>query len=519
MISPLSRRQFVTTTAALAASAFVPRRLFAAAPSGTQRIVIRTDSEIGTVRPEFHGHFIEHLGSCVYGGLWVGKDSHIPNLNGYRKQAVEYLQELGVPVLRWPGGCFADDYHWRDGIGPAAKRPKRVNIHWGEYVEDNSFGTHEFIGLCRLLNAEPYFAGNVGSSTPHELRDWIEYCNYPSGSTLSDERAANGSAEPFRVRYWGVGNESWGCGGNMRPEEYARLYRDFAVYCRNFGGTDLFLVASGPSGNDSRWSRGLMDGLGWERPQGVSMHYYSGGADRSTTFTADHMSEQFASYLKVEEAIVQQRAVLDSYQKGKEIGLILDEWGVWDDIPEADERRYGKLWQQSTMRSAIAAGLGLNIFNRQADKLYMCNIAQMVNVLQSLLLTDGPEGEHCVRTTTYHAFSLFKPHRTKTTVRVESGDSSPSGLSVSASKSDKELVVTLVNPRHDVDLQVECTLKGVNPSPGTAQILHDAEWNACNTFDHPDRIVPKPLTLRVDGSQVHLDLPRLSVATAVLPIG
>jgi alpha-N-arabinofuranosidase len=262
-----------------------------------------------------------------------------------------------------------------------------------------------------------------------------------------------------------------------------------------------------------------MDGLGWERPQGVSMHYYSGGADRSTTFTADHMNEQFASYLKVEEAIVQQRAVLDSYQKGKEIGLILDEWGVWDDIPEEDERCYGKLWQQSTMRSAIAAGLGLNIFNRQADKLYMCNIAQMVNVLQSLLLTDGPEGEHCVRTTTYHAFSLFKPHRTKTAVRVESGDSSPSGLSVSASKSDKELVVTLVNPRHDVDLQVECTLKGVNPSPGNGQILHDAEWNACNTFDHPDRIAPKPLTLRVDGSQVHLDLPRLSVATAVLPIG
>ena len=519
MISPLSRRQFVTTSAALAASAFVPRRLFAAAPSGIQRVVIRTDSEIGTVRPEFHGHFIEHLGSCVYGGLWVGKDSHIPNLNGYRKQAVECLQELGVPVLRWPGGCFADDYHWRDGIGPAAKRPKRVNIHWGEYVEDNSFGTHEFIGLCRLLNAEPYFAGNVGSSTPHELRDWIEYCNYPSGSTLSDERAANGSAEPFRVRYWGVGNESWGCGGNMRPEEYARLYRDFAVYCRNFGGTDLFLVASGPSGNDSHWSRGLMDGLGWDRPQGVSMHYYSGGADRSTTFTADHMNEQFISYLKVEEAIVQQRAVLDSYQKGKEIGLILDEWGVWDDIPEEDERRYGKLWQQSTMRSAIAAGLGLNIFNRQADKLHMCNIAQMVNVLQSLLLTDGPEGEHCVRTTTYHAFSLFKPHRTKTAVRVESGDSSPSGLSVSASKSDKELVVTLVNPRHDVDLQVECTLKGVNPNPGTAQILHDAEWNACNTFDHPDRIAPKPLTLRVDGSQVHLDLPRLSLVTAVVPIG
>lgn len=518
MTSPISRRKFVATSASLAASALIPKCLFAAVPSGTQHVVIRTDAEIGVVRPEFHGHFIEHLGSCVYGGLWVGTDSHIPNLNGYRKQAVKYLQALGVPVLRWPGGCYADDYHWRDGIGPAARRPKRVNIHWGNYVEDGSFGTHEFIGLCRLLSAEPYIAGNVGSSTPHELRDWIEYCNYPSGSTLSDERAANGSPEPFRVRYWGVGNESWGCGGNMRPEEYARLYRDFAAYCRDFGGTELFLVASGPSGDDSRWSRGLMDGLGWERPQGVSMHYYCGGADQSTGFHPDHVAEQLATYAKVEQAIVQQRAVLDSYAKGKEIGLILDEWGVWDDIPAEDEKRYGKLWQQSTMRSALAAGLGLNIFNRQADKLYMCNIAQMVNVLQSLLLTDGPAGEHCIRTTTYYAFWLFKAHRAKTSVRVECEDSSPLGVSISASKSDKELVTTFVNPRHDVDLHVECTLKGAAADGGTAQILHDTDWNACNSFDQPDRVVPKPWTVRTEGSKVQLDLPRLALVTAVLPI-
>jgi alpha-N-arabinofuranosidase len=261
-----------------------------------------------------------------------------------------------------------------------------------------------------------------------------------------------------------------------------------------------------------------MDGLGWERPDGMSMHYYSGGGDRSTSFTVDHMNEQLSSYTKVEEAIVHQRAVLDSYEKGKQIGLILDEWGVWDNIPEEDEKRYGKLWQQSTMRSAVAAGLGLNIFNRQADKLHMCNIAQMVNVLQSLLLTDGPEGERCVRTTTYHAFSLFKPHRSKTAVRVESTDSSPLSLSVSASKSDKELVVSVVNPRHDADLQVECTLKGINASGGSAQILHDTDWNACNSFDNPERVVPRPLPIRVDGSKIVLDLPRLSVATAVITI-
>jgi alpha-N-arabinofuranosidase len=230
------------------------------------------------------------------------------------------------------------------------------------------------------------------------------------------------------------------------------------------------------------------------------------------------MNGQLASYAKVEESIVHQRAVLDSYENGKKVGLILDEWGVWDNIPEEDEKRYGKLWQQSTMRSAVAAGLGLNIFNRQADKLYMCNIAQMVNVLQSLLLTDGPEGEHCVRTTTYHAFSLFKPHRSKTALRVETEDSSPLGLSASASKSDKELVVTFVNPRHDSDLQVECTLKGSVADGGTSQVLHDADWNAYNSFDNPDRVVPKQQPIKVNGSKMQLDVPRLSVTTVILPI-
>jgi len=261
-----------------------------------------------------------------------------------------------------------------------------------------------------------------------------------------------------------------------------------------------------------------MDGLGWERPQGVSMHYYSGGPDRPTSFSADHMSEQLATYDKVEEAIIHQRAVLDSYERGKEIGLILDEWGVWDNIPEEDEKRYGKLWQQSTLRSAIAAGLGLNIFNRQADKLHMCNLAQMVNVLQSLLLTDGPRGEHCIRTTTYHAFALFKPHRSKTAIRVESDSALSSGVSVSASKSDQELVLTLVNSRHDADLTVECALHGVSPRAATSQILHDADWNACNSFDQPDRIVPRAWTVRVEESKIELDLPRLSLVTAVVPI-
>jgi len=517
MAFTLSRRQFVRNAATVSLLPFVPRFLGAEA-SSAQRILVRSDAEIGLVRPEFHGHFAEHLGSCIYGGLWVGKNSPIANINGYRKLAVEYLRELGVPVLRWPGGCFADDYHWRDGIGPYAQRPKRVNIHWGGYVEDNSFGTHEFIGLCRLINAEPYFAGNVGSGSPSELRDWIEYCNFPSGSTLADERAANGSPEPFHVRYWGVGNESWGCGGDMKPEEYVALYRKFAVYCREFGGTKPFLVASGPSGNDLRWSRGFMDGIRGANPQGLSMHYYTGGRDRATEFTPEHANDQFAIYPRVEQAITQQRSLLDSYRDGQNIGLILDEWGVWDRIPPEDEKRYGKLWQQSTMRSAVAAGLGLNIFNRLADKLYMCNIAQIVNVLQSLLLTDGSTGEHCVRTTTYHAFALFKAHRAQKAIRTEAEGSSSQGLSVSASKGDKQIVLSFVNSRSDAGIQVDCTLAGSNAKAGTAQILHDNDSNAYNSFEQPNRVTPQSHPVQVSGSKIQIDLPRLSVATVTLQL-
>lgn len=487
-----------------------------AASGGAQRVLLRTDDPIALVKPEFHGHFAEHLGSCVYGGLWVGPNSRIPNTHGYRTQAVTYLKDLGIPVLRWPGGCYADDYHWRNGIGPVDQRPKTVNIHWGGYVEDNSFGTHEFVGLCRLIGAEPYFAGNVGSGSPSELRDWIEYCNMPSGSTLAELRAKNGSPEPFRVKYWGIGNESWGCGGWMTPQVYADHYRQFSTYVREFGDTKPFMVASGPNGNDARWTRGYMDELQFGAPDGIAMHYYEGGKDEPTKFNAADMEEQFAIFRRVEEAIIQQRAILDGYRNGSKIGLVFDEWGVWDHIPEDDQKRNGRLWQQSTMRSAVAAGLGLNIFNRQADKLYMCNIAQMVNVLQSLLLTDGPEGEHCVRTTTYYAFELFKPHRNKTAVKVDSDGSPQNGLSVSASRDDNSVVVTFVNSKSDADMTIDCTLRGVSARQGTAQILHDNDWNAFNSFEQPDRVVTRSHPVRVQGSKLSLDLPRLSVVTATL---
>ncbi len=511
----ISRRQFAQNAATLALTALVPRGLVQGL-AATKRFAVRTEVEIGAIHPELHGQFAGHLGSCVYGGLWVGKNSPIPNVNGYRRQAIEYLSELGIPVLRWPGGCFADDYHWRDGIGPAERRPKRVNIHWGGYAEDNSFGTHEFIGLCRLIDAQPYLAGNVGSGSPSELRDWIEYCNLPSGSTLSDERAANGSPDPFAVRYWGVGNESWGCGGEMRPEEYAAEFRRFAVYLRTFGGTKPFLIASGPNGNDANWSHGLIGNLNGHMPDGFAMHFYSGGADYPTRFTAAHVDDQLSSFARIEQAVIQKRALLDGYGGGNRVALLLDEWGVWDNLDRDEQNRLGRLWQQITMRSAVAAGLGLNLFNRNAEKLFMCNIAQMVNVLHSLLFTDGPQGEHCIRTVAYHAFSLFKAHRSKMAIRVESDDSAPLGVSASASKGEGQLIASFVNPRTDADWAIDCELKGVNAKAATGQILHDSDWNACNSFDNPDRIIPRPLTAQIEGGRLRFDLPKMSVATIAI---
>ena len=502
----ISRRSWLASGLAILASRKALGQNWEAA-----RVEVDPARPVGTIQPELHGHFAEHLGSCIYGGLWVGKNSSIPNINGHRRQAVEWLRELGIPVLRWPGGCFADDYHWRDGIGPAEKRPKRVNIHWGNYTEDNSFGTHEFIELCRLIGAQPYIAGNVGSGTPQEMRDWVEYCNYPAGSSLAEERAANGSREPFRVRYWGVGNENWGCGGNMTPEEYAGHYRRFATYLRDFGDTRLFLIACGPGGNNLEWTRRFTESMPRRvRIHGYAMHYYSRGRDYATQFSADSLRAQLATFADLEKAILEQRALLDKYDKERRIGLLVDEWGVWDRMDPEEEKRYGRLFQQITMRSAIAAALGLNVFHRQADKLVMANIAQTVNVLHALLLADGPR---CVRTTTYYAFELLKPHRGNASLRVATADSSPLGLSVSASRQQDRLVITLVNPKPDAGMKAECVLSSGSVSAAQGRILHHPDFNAANTFDAPNRIVPRDHPVSAAGNALRVELPPLSVLT------
>ncbi|MFH0990316.1 MAG: alpha-L-arabinofuranosidase C-terminal domain-containing protein [bacterium] len=488
-----------------------------------RELIIDLDQEIGIIKPELHGHFAEHLGSCVYGGLWVGPSSPIPNINGFRSMAIQYLRELGVPVLRWPGGCFADDYHWRDGIGPSERRPKRVNLWWGQVIEDNAFGTHEFINLCRLIGAQPYLAGNVGSGSPQELRDWIEYCNFPGGSTLSNERIANGSVAPFGVSYWGIGNESWCCGGQMTPEEYAAQYNRFSAYLRAYGGVNPFLIACGPESSDMEWTRRFFAAHKRKyaaRINGYAMHFYSWGKSTSRSYTTSTLQEQLATFADLERAIVEQGEFLDEINTGvadpqRRTGLMIDEWGLWDKSSPEDESRFGMLFQWSTMRQAVATGLALNIFHRHADKLVMCNVAQIANVLHALLLTHN---EQCIRTPAYWAFMMCKAHQSRHSLKVDHAPASECDLSISASRDQKELIVTAVNPFPERPISVTCAIRGGNLKIASAQILSHDDFNTANTFHQPDAITPKAYTIITSESSLQFILPPLSLLSITASI-
>lgn len=479
-------------------------------------ITIHAGDPIGIIRPELHGHFLEHLGRATYGGVWVGKDSAIPNYGGLRAAAIDYLRPLRIPLLRWPGGCFADNYHWRDGIGSPDTRPRRVNLWWGGAVDKNGFGTHEFMELCKLLGARPHLAGNVGSGSPAELRDWVEYCNYPFGSSLADERLTNGAPGPFGVRYWGIGNESWGCGGHLNPEEYCALYARFATFVPSYGTTAPFLIAVGPESNDLTWTRRFFEAFRTTRRHhpplhGFAMHHYFWGKSRPTEYTRETMGLQLEQCAALEQGIVEQRELLDSFATDPAIGrvqLLLDEWGTWDVSDEPAEQRHGKFWQQNTMRDALAAGLTLNLFHRQADKLFMCNLAQLVNVLQAMLLT---RDDLCVRTPTYYAFLLALRHRGNTSVRTELSDP----LSCSASLGPKEIVLTVVNPDPDDTVDIRCALDGVRVTGADGRLIHHQDWNAWNSFDDPDTIIPAAFPVDATETALTFPLPPLSVATVV----
>ncbi|QDV73895.1 alpha-N-arabinofuranosidase [Botrimarina mediterranea] len=485
---------------------------------------IHATEDGGKISRHLYGHFAEHLGRCVYDGIWVGEDSDIPNKNGVRTDIIDALKAIKIPNLRWPGGCFADDYHWRDGIGPVEERPKRINIHWGQEVETNAFGTHEFLNLCEELGAEPYLAGNVGSGTPQELRDWVEYITYDGDSELANLRRSHGREKPWKLKYLGVGNENWGCGGDMRPEYYADLYRRYAMFCRDFSGNELYRVACGPSGFDKNWNQVVMQ-RAHRQMQGYSLHYYTLAAPWSDKRPATGFDEEawfsiLRDSLQMRRAIHEAEDAMDPVDPDKRIGLIVDEWGTWY-RGEPGTPGYA-LYQQNTLRDALVAGLTLHIFHENNERVVMANLAQTVNVLQALILTDGPK---MALTPTYHVLDLFKVHHDAKRLPVDVGavdykyrDQKIPAISVSASTKEAGVIdVSIVNTHAREAVSVSFDLDGATAKEVTSKVLNAEELDAHNTFDEPGRLQPKAFDgARIVDGDVKVDMPPRSIVVIAL---
>ena len=440
-----------------------------------------------------YGHFSEHLGRCIYEGMYVGEDSPIPNANGMRKDVIEALRNIKVPVLRWPGGCFADEYHWKDGVGSKENRKKMINTHWGGMVEDNSFGTHEFMELCTQLGCEPYVNGNLGSGTVQEMQEWVEYMTFDGLSPMASWREENGRKEPWKLKYFGVGNENWGCGGTMRPEYYADEYRRYQTYVRNFGGNKIYKIACGPSSDDYNWTEKLMEIAG-KHMDALTLHHYTvpygdwGKRGSATSFTDDAYYNTVKQGLKMEELISNHLQIMNKYDPEHKVDLIVDEWGTWYDAEPGSVP--GFLYQQNTMRDAMIAALSLNIFNKYSSRVVMANIAQTVNVLQAMILTDGAR---MLLTPTYHVFDLFKVHQNATLVDsyIETtaiGEYDIPDLNVSVSMDEKgDLNITAANLGLENPIEIECEVAGMDVKNAIGKILTGAAA-AHNTFENPDTI-------------------------------
>ncbi|MDZ4659654.1 MAG: alpha-N-arabinofuranosidase [Bythopirellula sp.] len=485
---------------------------------------IQGDQPKGKISRHIYGHFMEHLGRCIYDGLWVGEDSPIPNTRGIRNDVIEALKNLNCPNLRWPGGCFADDYHWRDGVGPRDKRPQRVNIHWGEVIETNAFGTHEFLNLCELVGAEPYLAGNVGSGTPQEMRDWIEYLTFDGDSELANLRRANGREKPWKITYFGVGNENWGCGGNMTPGFYANLFKQYATFCRDFSGNKLVRVACGPNGGDPAWTDGVIHRVG-HHMQALSLHYYTLSAPWSDKLPATGFGEDkwvgiLQDTLKMDEILEANDEIMSDVDPDRRIPLFVDEWGTWYKGEESTNPSF--LYQQNTLRDALVAVLNFHIFHRHHDRVRMANIAQTVNVLQAMMLT---EGEKMILTPSYHAFEMCKVHQDTTYLPVELespaykfGEQEIPAVSVSASQAaDGVVYVSLVNTSAKDAVEVECKLAGIEATKVTGRVLTADALDAHNTFDNPEQVKPAEFKdCSISNGALKMNLPAHSIVVVSL---
>lgn len=461
-------------------------------------IKIHADTPGPVYSREIFSQFAEHLGHGIYGGLWVGDDKTIPNTDGFRNDVIAALKELQVPVVRWPGGCFADEYHWREGIGPKADRPTKVNTHWGGVTEPNTVGTHEFMDLVRLLGAEPYISGNVGNGSPREMAEWVEYMTSPAGS-LADERAANGHPAPWALPYFGLGNELWGCGGHMRAEYAADVTRRYATFIKAPAGTQVLKIASGANTDDLEWTETMMKSAS-EQIDALSLHYYTvpGGWPPSASasdFGEDAWAQTLAATLRMEQLLADHTAIMDKYDPEKRIWLAVDEWGTW--YAGDPGTNPGFLRQQNTLRDALVAAINFNIFSQYADRVKMTAIAQMVNVLQAMILT---EGSQMVRTPTFHVFEMYKPFQDGTVLPLDiqspeytSGEWTMPAISAAAVRGkDGRVHVALANLNPNEEIEISAHLDGADANSVSGRVLTADKVNALNTFDTPDAVAPRP---------------------------
>lgn len=491
------------------------------AASAQTKVTLSTDLAKTQINKHIYGHFAEHLGRCIYGGIYVGEgNTKIPNTAGVRNDIIQALKDLKIPNLRWPGGCFADTYQWKDGIGPKEKRPKMVNVWWGGVTEDNSFGTHDFLDLCERIGAEPYLAGNVGSGTVKDLVDWVSYVNHPGGSPMAELRKQNGREKPWNVKMWGVGNEAWGCGGNMTADYYANIYRQYATFMADWNNTDkLYRIASGASDNDYQWTETLMKNIPHNMLSAVALHHYSvinwNEKGPSVNFNEQEYFKIMDEAWEMEELVTRHSTIMDKYDPEKKVALIVDEWGGWYTVEPGTNP--GFLYQQNTMRDAMIAGLTLNIFNNHADRVRGANLAQIVNVLQSVILTNE---EKMLLTPTYHVMKMYNVHQGALLVpmSIESPSYEFQGkkltaVSASASKDATGAVnISLTNIDYSKPHEVSINLRGEDFSKVTGQILSSAKINDHNTFDQPNKISVKDFSgAKLEKGVLKLTIPAYSV--------
>ena len=489
-------------------------------------ITLQPDKAKIVINKNIYGHFAEHLGHCIYEGIWVGENSTIPNTRGIRNDVVKALRDISIPTLRWPGGCFADEYHWKNGIGPMDQRPTMINTNWGGVTEDNSFGTHEFMDLCEQLGCEPVITGNVGSGSVEEMSQWVEYLNSDNISPMTDLRKKNGHEKAWKVRYWGLGNESWGCGGAMSPEFYFDQLMRYSNFCRNYNGNDLERVAVGANVDDYNWTETMMrlwsKKSPWEQRlmSDISLHYYtlSHGWDNKGSATVFNEEDWFSTMSKtrqIDELINKHTAIMDKYDPTHKIGLVVDEWGNWFNVEPGTNP--GFLFQQNTLRDAMVAGINLNIFNMHADRIVMANIAQMINVLQSMILT---KKEQIVLTPTYYVFKMYKVHQGATMIPLSIvcrdytyvGKSVPS-ISVSASKDKSGRIhITLVNLDPNAGNSVTLNLGLTQNMNVTAEVITSKNMNDYNDFGVAPKVIPGKFDgFKLTGSQLIVSMPAKSV--------